>query len=57
MESEANNDDGRWVFLKNGRLYYVDSEDDLRQLPLRVISERQWERLKYLEESYRKVSI
>ena len=40
--------------MKNGTIYILDSEDNLQPLPLRIISEKQHKRLKYLEQSFRK---
>ena len=47
-------DEGRWVYLKGGKIYHIDSEDHLLPLALHVITERQHERLRYLEQSFRR---
>lgn len=48
---------GHWVYLNGEYIYMLDSEDRLQPLPLRVITERQYKRLRYLEESYRKEKV
>ena len=56
MASQDDNiaEEGRWVFLKGGKIYHIDSNDDLQPMLLHVITERQHERLRYLEQSFRR---
>ena len=42
------------MFLKGGKIYHIDSNDDLQPMLLHVITERQHERLRYLEQSFRR---
>ncbi len=57
MPKDKIDDAGEWVFLKGDRVFVVDSEDNLEPLLLRVISQREFDRLHFLEDSFKKEKV
>lgn len=54
---DKTDDEGKWVYLRGGRIYDIDSEDRLQVLPLYVITERQHERFRSLQDSFRREKV
>jgi hypothetical protein len=42
---------------KGDQIYCVDSNEEVQALPLRIITEKQYERFQHLEESFRKETV
>ena len=51
---DKTDDEGQWVWMKDGLLFVIDSEDHLQPLPLHVFSQRQYDRCHRLEDSFRR---